>query len=156
MTQEAYPRTGQELDELRKETTRSLDRILAALIQAIHALPLPVPPTTEATHMSFFRQLMAEVYRTDLLSHVPLQDAGWGTINRFCRYCREAHPSWASKDTFYSRLKTCLPYLLSERIVHRRPVKRRLGMGRARYEYRINPDHLDPMRPAISPICLDK
>lgn len=126
-----------ELEKLRMDATSSFDRILAALIAVVQvASPLP---KMESDHVSFVSRLMAEVFNDDVKSHK--KDPGWRTINGFYVYCHDVYPNWASKDTFYKRMNECLLYLLSEGIVERRNARRRHGIGRAEFEYRISPDN---------------
>ena len=128
-----------ELEQLCNEALDSLHRILVALIEAVETRDLVHP--SEESHVRFLAQLMFEFFNEDLASHLLRKDAGWSTIHRFFSHCKKAHPRWASKDTFYKRMNTCLPYLLSETIIEQRPARKRLGISRARFEFRINADH---------------
>jgi len=139
----------EELERLRKEAIASFDRMLAALIEAIQ-LPL-ASPVSETTHSSFFARLMLEVFKNDLRLPLSAEYAGWGTINRFYSHCKKMYPRWASKQTFYHRMNESLYHLLEHGIVQKRPIKRRLGMGRGEYEYRVNPNHPDIKNLASSP-----
>jgi len=139
----------EELERLRKEAIASFDRMLAALIEAIQ-LPL-AGPASETTYSSFFARLMLEIFQNDIRLPLSSEDAGWGTINRFYSHCKKMYPGWASKQTFYHRMNESLYYLLEHGIAQERPIMKRLGMGRAEYEYRVNPNHPDIKNLASSP-----
>ena len=143
------PVLREDLERLRRDAIVSLDRVLAEIIQAIQ-LP-PVRPAPESSHSSFFARLMFEVFKNDLRLLLSSEYAGWGTINRFYSHCKKVYPRWASKQTFYHRMNESLYHLLEHGIVQKRPIKRRLGMGRAEYEYRVNPNHPDIKNLASSP-----
>jgi hypothetical protein len=128
-----------ELEQLRKETIASFDRMLTALILAVK-IP-QVVPAQETAHGDFFIRLMTDVFENDERLHVRSEGMGWKTINGFHRHCNTVQPGWASRQTFYDRMNACLQYLLAQGIIEKRPAPKRHGKGRAEYEYRINPDH---------------
>jgi len=132
----------QDLELLKKEAIRGLDRYFGALNDSIELRrPFHEDHSAKNGTANFLKELMIQVLKVDIESGKPLSEAGWRTTHGFYRQCDVAHPGWASKDTFYNRMNSCLPYLLSEKIVDRRPVKPRHGVGRAEYEHRINPGH---------------
>lgn len=138
---EPTPQAGKRLEQLKQEAICGLDRFLTAVVDSLQVPSVTSTPEREV--VNFLKGLMIQVFENDLRFGVVQNNAGWGTIHRFWNHCNKMHPGWASKDTFYGRMSRCLPFMLSQEIVQQRAPRRRHGMGRAKKEFRIDPNHPD-------------
>jgi hypothetical protein len=127
----------EELKELKQRALRELDHFFSALIDSREVLHI-IPEASTST-IDFLMNLMVEFFNSDCRLGMPPEGAGWGTINRFYRHCEDEHPHWASRQTFYNKMHRCLDYLLAQDMVFRRAPKKRRGISKADFEYRINP-----------------
>jgi len=131
-------RSADELEQLKREAIDALEHLIAAMIERSIQVAPAAPANTDTVNL--VRGIMTDVFANDLRSHLHPEDTGWRTIHQFYRTCNKVRPGWASKQTFYHRVKPILVLLSEEGIVQKRPIKKRLGKGRAQYEFRINPD----------------
>ena len=134
----------EQLNQLKSDAIVSLDRFLTAVVELLIRPPLAtVAQPAQKEALDFLKGLMIQVLGKDLHLQVPTQDAGWRTIHRFYEYCNRSYPRWASKQTFYHRMNASLTYLLMCNVAEKRPINRHLRKGRAKYEFRVNPNHPD-------------